>query len=78
MKHIYTIPTKTHEEANKILLESMEFAKLYGYITLSDIYNIWGEDAPENAENIIWKNLNKAKIVYVGGDGYRWMIRIKG
>lgn len=78
MKHIYTIPTKTHEEANKILLESMEFAKLYGYITLSDIYNIWGEDEPENAENIIWKNLNKAKIVYVGGDGYRWMIRIKG
>lgn len=78
MKHIYTIPTKTHEEANKILLESMRFVDLYGYITLSDIYNIWGEDAPENAENIIWKNLKKAKIVYIGGNEYRWMIRIKG
>lgn len=60
----------SRSSAEKVLEELDEYMKLYGTVSIADVYDLVGETSPYTANNYGWKNLNTASIVRVY-NGYR-------
>lgn len=60
----------SRSSAEKVLEELDEYMKLYGTVSVADVYYLAGEWVPYTATNYGWKNLNTASVVRVY-NGYK-------
>lgn len=55
----------SRSSAEKVLEELDDYMKLYGTISVANVYYLAGEWVPYTANNYGWKNLNTASVVRV-------------
>ena len=72
-KHVDNILFDSRETAENVLEVSKEIINKYGFVTVADMYDISGLDAPYTGQKYGWVDLKEAKIIRVR-QGYKLVL----
>lgn len=64
-KNVDNILFDSRETAENVLEESKEIINKYGFVTIADMYDLAGLDAPYTGQKYGWVDLKEAKIIRV-------------
>ena len=72
-KHVDDIFFDSRETAENVLNASKEIINEYGFVTIADMYDLAGLDAPYTGQKYGWVDLKEAKIIRVRS-GYKLVL----
>ena len=72
-KHVGNILFDSRETAENVLEASKEIINKYGFVTIADMYDLSGLDAPYTGQKYGWVDLKEAKIIRVR-QGYKLLL----